>query len=109
MNEMILAGMPDEFDRLAVRAITGEDVEAELAALVMRAREAAGTDVDWQKRLGDVREQLVMKLEVSMVKLRVLSAPQAGLPIRLENARIQGEHAFYAYAIANLNALIETV
>lgn len=101
MNAMILAGLPDEFDELAVRAMTGEEVEAELAALVARAREAAGIDAGWQQRLEGVREHL-------MARMTALSIPKAGLPITLENPHIEAERAFYADAIAHLNALLKT-
>lgn len=101
MNEMILAGLPKEFDELAVRAMMGDDVEAELAILVARTRVASGTDADWQQRVEKVRGRL-------MGRLGALSIPQAGLPIKLEDSHIQSERAFYADAVVHLSILIET-
>lgn len=101
MNEMILAGLPKEFDELAVRAMMGDDVEAELAILVARTRVASGTDADWQQRVEKVRGRLMGRLEA-------LSIPQAGLPIKLEDSHIQSERAFYADAVVHLSILIET-
>ena len=84
MNAMILDGLPHEFDTLAAQAALGDDVEAKLAALVERTREAAGTGPNWQQQVQAIRGNLK------------LTSPPG-----------QVQRAFYADAIARLSALIE--
>lgn len=80
MNTMILAGLPREFDVLAMQAALGGDIGARLEALVERTREAAGTGAGWQQHVEAVRG-----------KLKLPHDP----------------HGFYADAIRRLTALIE--
>jgi len=99
MNEVILHGLPKQFDQLAVRAALQKDVEADLTMLVNRTQEAAGTGKGWQQGVAMVRGQLKLHLEA-------LSIPEPTLPDKLTRSHNQRMRTFYSDAIARLNAVV---
>ena len=58
MNEMILAGLPNEYQQLAVHAAQGDDYQTALAALTERLEQAAGGGLKWQANVEKVRDEL---------------------------------------------------
>ena len=100
MDTVALAGLPREFDALAVQAGLGKDVEARLEALVKRVRDAAGTDAGWKREMEKVRARL-------RVQKVTLETPDPALPGKLADPHIHRQRAFYADAIGRLTALIE--
>jgi uncharacterized protein involved in exopolysaccharide biosynthesis len=100
MNMMILAGLPREFDVLAMQAALGGDIGARLEALVQQTREAAGTDAGWQREVQKIRA----KLRGQKI---ALDASNPALPDKLADPDNQRRRAFYATAITHLTALIE--
>ena len=97
MNETILHGLPQQFSQLAARTSHGEDVEAELIALVSQTREAAGTDVGWKREVEKIRGRL-------RVQKIALDTSNTALPDKLANHR---QRAFYVNAVTRLTTVIE--
>ncbi len=98
MNAMILAGLPQEFDVLAVEAPV--DTEAKLEALVRRTDQAAGTGPGRKREMEKVRGKL------RLLKI-ALGTPELALPGKLAHPDNRRRHAFYTDAIARLTTLIE--
>ena len=99
MTAMILHGMPQEFQQLSIRNEKEEDWKADLATLVKRLREAAGTGPDWRDNVKKVRGQL-------RLHKHALSVSEPGLPNKLTDPHNQHQRALYGAAIDHLTALI---
>ena len=94
-------GIIRQFRVLAVRAVSGEDVEADLTILVALVGQTAQSvaPAAWQKEVERIRGRL-------RVMLHSLEIPEPALPNKLTDAANQRRRDFYMKATAQLTPLI---
>lgn len=98
-------GVIKRFQVLAVRAASGEDVKADLAALVAlvaQTTHVVAPPAAWQNEVERVRGRL-------RVTLHSMEIPEPALPDKLTDPANQRQRVFYTEAVAQLTALITEV